>query len=265
MNNPLREFLKNFDFKNPDWNLLPDCFPDCDLEGLESSEVGRFIAIKEFWILHQPTKLKSARSRVWENPTGYRYLISWSNAVLLRYFVRIFTSNLPKSEYRRKAQLDDAARSVVRNIEEGFKRATTSEYLDFLGYSQGSLEEVKGDVRELTEDGFLKSKRGSSLAGIGIDLGEFHAALQSNKGKGGYRILKDDKEKSWDYTPINVLYLPLKSVRAEDLTHEIFMELINKTDWNLRKLVNSLERKLSGEQKFYKVEQARLREKFKKR
>ena len=58
----------------------------------------------------------------------------------LRFFIRRFTESLPKSEYRRKSQVDDAARSVVRNIEEGFKRTTTGEYLQFIGYSQGSLE-----------------------------------------------------------------------------------------------------------------------------
>src|SRR3989344_4875667 len=189
--NPLKEFLEKFDFKNPDWSLLPECFPACDLGELTSSEVGKFLSIKGLWELTQP-KQKVSRSRVWTDPTGYRYLVPWSNAVLLRYFRRMLTESLPKSEYRRKAQLDDAGRSVVRNIEEGYKRATTPEYTDFIGYSQGSLEEVKGDVRELTEDGFLKSRPGSSLAGIGIDLGEFNRALKGSKGKGGYRTIKDD-------------------------------------------------------------------------
>jgi len=171
------------------------------------------------------------------------------------------TSELTRSEYRRKSQVDDAARSVVRNIEEGYKRSTTSEYLQFLGYSQGSLEEVKGDIRELTEDGFLQTARGSSLAGIGLDLGGFHRALKGSKGK--YRRIKDDKtegrEKPWDYRPLTILYPPLAKVRARDLTYEIFLELINKTDWNLRKLVESLEKKLEGEQKYWQVEQARIR------
>lgn len=39
--------------------------------------------------------------------------------------------------------MDDEARSVKRNIEEGWKRSTTSEFLQFLGYSQGSLEELR--------------------------------------------------------------------------------------------------------------------------
>jgi four helix bundle protein len=206
------------------------------------------------------------KSRTWESPTAYKYLVQWSNTVLLRYFVRLFTSSLPKSEYRRKAQLDDAARSVVRNIEEGWKRANTSDYLNFIGYSQGSLEEVKGDIRELTEDKFLPSKPGSSLKGIGIDLGDFNTALKPKKlkdNKGDYRNVEENKSPS--YTPIDVLYPPLKKVVAEDLTCEIFIELINKTDFLLRKLVESLELKLSQDQKGYKVGQAKIRDAFTKR
>lgn len=184
------------------------------------------------------TKNPQSNSRSWKDPEGYKYLVPWSNAVLLRFFIRRFTESLPKSEYRRKSQVDDAARSVVRNIEEGFKRTTTSEYLQFIGYSQGSLEEVKGDVREITEDKFLTSKPGSSLTEIGIDLGKFNQGLREDKGN--YRKIKD-----FSYHPLAVLYPPLNKVRVLDLTYEIFIELINKTDWLLRKLVESLELKLS--------------------
>lgn len=184
---------------------------------------------------------------------------------------------MPKAEYRRKAQVDDAARSVVRNIEEGYKRATTKEYIDFIGYSQGSLEEVKGDVREMTEDGFLKSAKDSSLASIGIDLGEFHKALQGDKGK--YRRVGDDRggvssvrggyeqrplNKDFTYRPLTILYPPLNNVRAEDLTYEIFLELINKTDWLLRGLVVSLEKKLSDDHKGYQIAQAKIQDSFRK-
>lgn len=195
------------------------------------------------------------QSRVWSDPEGYRYLVQWSNAVLLRYFIRLFTASLPKSEYRRKAQVDDAARSVVRNIEEGYKRQTTSEYSQFLSYSQGSLEEVKGDIRELTEDGFLPTQPGSSLATLGLDLGAFNKALKKPSSnppltsfKGGYGNLKEKKpapasDADFQYHPITTLYPPLASVRADALTYEIFLELIQKTDYLLRILVVSLEKK----------------------
>lgn len=228
-----------------------------------------------------------SNSRSWTDPEGYKYLVPWSNTVLLRFFIRRFTESLPKSEYRRKSQVDDAARSVVRNIEEGFKRTTTGEYLQFVGYSQGSLEEVKGDVRELAEDKFLRSEPGSSLAGIGINLGDFNKGLREDKGN-----IKDSKGplpsfnspltssnsppnssnpplpsfnsplssskspvKDFSYRPLTILYPPLNNFQVSDLTYEIFIELINKTDWLLRKLVESLEKKLGD----YKLKLAGLR------
>lgn len=109
---PLKELIQKFNFKEPDWSLLPECFPRCDLGGLGTDEVGTFLAIRGFWEFHQPER-KSARSRVWTDPTGYRYLVPWSNAALLRHLVRILTADLPSLERRRKMQLDDAARSVV--------------------------------------------------------------------------------------------------------------------------------------------------------
>ena len=238
-----------------------------------SSDIVKELVAKTMRELAAPEKPKQ-RSRVWKHPQGYRYLVQWSNTVLLRYLIRLLTNSLPKSEYRRKAQLDDAGRSTVRNLEEGYKRSTTSEYLDFIGFSQGSLEEDKGDIRELTEDGFLRSLPGSSLGDIGINLGELNKALSP---KGNLEEIKGelkegikprqkqnpDSDKLFLYRPLTTLYPPLSEIRAEDLTYEIFIELINKTDFLLRKLVESLERKLATDQKYYKVEQARIRDKFK--
>ena len=219
-------------------------------------------------LLYNPLK---STSRSWTDPEGYKYLVPWSNAVLLRFFVRRFTESLPKSEYRRKSQVDDAARSVVRNIEEGFKRTTTGEYLQFVGYSQGSLEEVRGDIRELAEDKFLRSEPGSSLVGIGINLGDFNKGLREDKGnikdsKGplpsSHSPLNSSKSplsssnypltsfkssppvKDFAYRPLTALYPPLSNFKVSNLTYEIFIELINKTDWLLRQLVQSLEQKL---------------------
>lgn len=223
-------------------------------------------------------------SRTWQSPNAYRYLVQWSNSVLLRYLIRLFTISLPKLEYRRKAQLDDAARSVVRNIEEGWKRINTATYLEFVGFSQGSLEEVKGDIRELTEDGFLPSKLGSGLSNIGIDLSELNISLKPKDlkdTKGSLEEVIDEAPsgnpkyiprsftikpvQNYIYTPLDVLYPPLKHLKAQDLTHEIFIELINKTDFLLRKLVESLELKLINDRKGYEVQKSKIREAIKKK
>lgn len=189
------------------------------------------------------------RSRIWQDPKGYQYLAVWQNAALLRVLVRKFTLTLPLGEKRLKAQLDDAARSQKRNIEEGWKRPTTSEYLNFLGYAQGSLEEVKGDIRDSKTDGFLRSVDGSSLLDININLREI---------KGPAQIKGEPTEPGHPYC------LPLSTLNANTLTYEMFIELINKTDYLLRALVQSLEKKLRDNQKGYRIEQERIKEKFKK-
>lgn len=251
----VKDFVQSFNTSDPDWSTLPKSFPDCDLGGLSSSEVGKFISITTLYELSKPEKPKS-RSRVWKDPEGYKYLVPWSNAVLLRFLIRVLTNSLTKSEYRRKSQLDDAGQSVVRNVEEGYKRATTGEYLNFVGYSQGSLEECKGDIVELADDGFLPSRPGSTLADIGIDLGKLHEALKESKGSYG-KVLKGEQDST--YRPLKVLYPPLKNVHAEDLTVEIFIELINKTDYLFRKLVESLEKKMINDHKGYQIEQERIK------
>lgn len=193
-------------------------------------------------------------SRVWKDPEGYQYLAVWQNAALLRVLVRRFTLNLTLNhpfERRLKAQLDDAARSQKRNIEEGWKRPTTSEYLNFVGFAQASLEEVKGDIRDAKTDGFLPSKPLSSLKDLGIDLNIFKGPTKG-------------MAKGEPTDPSHPYYRPLETLSPDALTYEMFMELINKTDWLLRKLVESLEKKLQNDKMDYQITQAKIKEKFKK-
>lgn len=274
---------------------------DIDFTGMTSEEVGNALAEKTMRELAQGPIEDKQNSRNWQDPEGYRYLYPWSNGVLLRFFIRKFTDSLPPVEQRRKKQMDDAGRSFVRNIEEGYKRPTTKAYLEFLGFSQGSLEEVRGDIRESAEDKFLKSIPYSSLAKLGIDLKELNLALK--KPRQQYRTqralednlkenIKDNlnsptslgsplssplrsplgfplgsplssrtfisPEDLFAYHDILNLYPLLKKIKSSNLSYEIFMELINKTDYLLRQLVVSLENKLNLDHKYYQVEQIRL-------
>ncbi len=258
----LKDFLKTFNTSNPNWSKLPPDFPNCDLTGLDHLEIGKFLSIKGFWELAKPIKQPTQSSRSWSHPEGYKFLVQWSNSLLLRYLGRKLTDALPKSEYRRKAQLDDCLRSVVRNLEEGYKRSTTAEYTQFLGYSQGSLEEGKGDIKDLTQDRFLKSRKGSSLADLGIDLGAFNKALLSSD-KPLDSSNNPLQEHTGEYRRLEEIYQPLAVVQAADLTYEMFLELINKTDFLLRKLVESLEVKLNQDHKGYQIDQLRLKRKIK--
>lgn len=257
---------------------------DDDYSGILSSEVGKSLAektLKEMGLDKNgkpfplfANKTPNQDSRNWQDPNGFQYLGVWQNAALLQILVRKFTGTLPlfptlnqpspalrgqpltstlnpcplKSEHRLIAQMDDCARSVIRNIEEGFKRPTTKEYLEFLGFSQGSLEELKGDIRDCKTYGYLFSQPFSSLKNtLNIDLRVIKGPC---KGKG--EIYGDPTNPNHPY------YQPLVTLNPKTLTYEIFIELINKTDYLLRQLVVSLENKLNNDKKYYQVEQVRL-------
>jgi four helix bundle protein len=88
------------------------------------------------------------------SPLGYRQLLTWKQAGEMLRKVKEFAKRyLSAYEDKRLVNhLVDSARSVQRNIEEGYKRATTKEYVEFLGFSRGSLEELKGDFEELKRE-----------------------------------------------------------------------------------------------------------------
>lgn len=88
------------------------------------------------------------------NPMGYKFLRTWQQACEIFELTEKFVATLPTRHPKTGQYLTDlkdqmirSARSVVRNIEEGYARVTTREYVQFLGYSIASLEELLGDYQ----------------------------------------------------------------------------------------------------------------------
>ena len=90
-----------------------------------------------------------------EGQHGWRRLIVWQNAVQLRRYIYDTTSKFPKSELRRVSQMQDAARSVKQNIQEGYSRYSLKEYLQGLNIAKGSLGELIGDIEDCFQDGLI--------------------------------------------------------------------------------------------------------------
>jgi four helix bundle protein len=112
-----------------------------------------------------------------KNPVGYRNLLTWKQAgkilVLTKEYTKKYLCGI--KDRRLQDHMESSARSVQRNIEEGFKRATTKEYIQFLGYSRGSLEELKGDFEELlkeSREGLRKGQEGIVKGIVDLIYGE---------------------------------------------------------------------------------------------
>lgn len=125
----------------------------------------------------------------YRNPLGYKSLLTWKQACEIFELTERFCATLPTKNPKTgqyttdlKDQMIRSARSGVRNIEEGFSRSTTKEYISFLGFSKGSLEELLGDfnycLRESLGDRKMAERAVFLLKGEGKMLHNQTLSLQ---------------------------------------------------------------------------------------
>lgn len=166
---------------------------------------------------------------------GYKASAYWQTVSLLRDLIQLYLQIIPAPQFRRKTQLEDAARSMVATIEEGWARPSTKEYLDYLGFAQASLTEVRGDIERLHTDGYLKAGKLS----IPTPSRNFpYPPVNSRINPTKYGTIR---ERLREYTG--------RDIHAKDLTYEIFIEFVNKTDYLLKKVIFGLQEKIIKKEK----------------
>lgn len=161
---------------------------------------------------------------------GYKASAYWQTASLLRDLIQLYLAIIPTSQFRRKTQLEDAARSMVATIEEGWARPSTKEYLDYLGFAQASLTEVRGDMERLHTDGYLKTGKFPILTpSLKFPYPPVNSRINPTK----YGTIR---ERLREYTG--------RDIQAECLTYEVLIEFVNKTDYLLKQAVFGLQEKI---------------------
>ncbi len=132
------------------------------------------------------------------NPLGYKELLTYQQAGMIlektKEIVSLFPKFHPKTRqalYRLINHMIDSARSIQRNIEEGFKRASTQEYIRFLGFSIGSLAELRGDYQDCFKSGLISTKiyqeMEDLLRGEDVMLGRQIQSLEKKMDREGTR------------------------------------------------------------------------------
>src|SRR3989338_5407227 len=86
-------------------------------------------------------------------PEGYKDLLAYRKAAEVQEMTLSLTNLFPRTKnmLNLKDQMDRSGRSGTKNIIEGWKRNTTKEYFDFLGFSIGALEELKDDCADIAK------------------------------------------------------------------------------------------------------------------
>ena len=86
-----------------------------------------------------------------QNPYGYRNLLVYKKAEELQIACSGLTHLFPKTKtlIALADQMDRSARSTKQNITEGWKRNTTNEYYQFLGFAIASNAELEEDCTDI--------------------------------------------------------------------------------------------------------------------
>ena len=96
--------------------------------------------------------------------TKFEDLIVWQEARLLRKEISEATKNGAFSrDFEMRAQIRDAALSVMDNIAEGFERGSNNEFAQFLSFSKGSVVEVRSALYAALDDGYLTRAKFEAL------------------------------------------------------------------------------------------------------
>lgn len=92
------------------------------------------------------------------NTRPYGKLKFYQDICEIRKFIYQVTGRFEKSHLRLVSQMRDAARSAKQNIREGYAKGTLGEFKHSIRISQGSLEELSGDIEDCFEDQLISDK-----------------------------------------------------------------------------------------------------------
>ena len=84
---------------------------------------------------------------------GYEYLLTYQCSVEIERLTDVFCQAYlnPYHDHRYIDHMNSSARSMARNIVEGYKRLGLKDYIEFLSFSRGSGEELLKDYQRLAE------------------------------------------------------------------------------------------------------------------
>ncbi|MFN0020851.1 MAG: four helix bundle protein [Pirellulaceae bacterium] len=125
-------------------------------------------------------------------------LLCWQRA--RQWSKRIFELSEAKPfarDQRLVVQINDSSESVMSNIAEGFGRGTQAEFITFLGYSLGSLDETKSHLCAAYDRKYLIKDEFAALFSEGTEIRKMTVGLIQSMVKPGGGVKFIQKYKSW--------------------------------------------------------------------
>jgi four helix bundle protein len=125
-------------------------------------------------------------------------LMIWQKARL--WSKRIFQATKGEPfcrDLRLVVQINDSSESVMANIAEGFGRGTQGEFVTFLGYSQGSLNETQSHLCAAYDRDYLSRQEFGDLFQQGTEIRKMMVSFVRSMILPGSGVKNIKKVKNW--------------------------------------------------------------------
>jgi four helix bundle protein len=118
----------------------------------------------------------------------------WSKAIYQHTQTGRFTS-----DHRLIAQINDSSASVMANIAEGFGRGTQGEFIQFLGYSLGSLNETQSHLTVAYDREYVPREEYGALFAEGTEIRKMTVSFITSMVMPGSGVKNIKKPSNWSY------------------------------------------------------------------
>ncbi len=94
-------------------------------------------------------------------------------------------------------QINDSSESVIANIAEGFGRGTQGEFIQFLGYAVGSLNETQAHLCAAFDREYLTKEQFGTLFQEGTEIRKMMVAFVRSMNQAGSGVKHLRKRRTW--------------------------------------------------------------------
>lgn len=101
------------------------------------------------------------------------------------------------SDRRLVSQINDSSESVMANIAEGFGRGTQGEFIQFIGYALGSLNETQAHLTAAYDREYIVKEEFGSLFQEGTEIRKMTVAFVARMNKAGSGVKHMRKVQTW--------------------------------------------------------------------
>lgn len=163
-----------------------------------------------------------------KSKAGYEYLLAYKLTVVIYDLTVEFVKYFIDYKSRTKDQMEQAARSGMQNIPEGYKQQSLASYIKLAGVSRGSLEELLNDYLAYARQNKIEVWKKERVIREISEIGEIWEIINKNP-----------------YLPAspNFPSLPQNPTKAVNL----LITLINQANFLIDRLIKSLKDKHTKE------------------